>query len=110
MATEPHNESDAQVSFSATGEHDLKLIAAMKVIKGTVVKKGSLWQHYKGAVYEVVGLYVEEATLTPSVCYRNIGTGVVWGRPLDAFEETVTVGDRQVRRFNQLVTESQGGR
>lgn len=59
-----------------------------------------LYQHYKGARYEVVGVVRHSETLEPLVLYRPIdGDGALWVRPFAMFEEWVEVNGQKVRRF-----------
>jgi hypothetical protein len=62
-----------------------------------------LYQHYKGAHYEVIGVVRHSETLEPLVLYRPVlGDGTLWVRPFAMFEEWVDVGGQQVRRFARL--------
>mgnify|MGYP001444580112 CR=1 FL=1 len=42
---------------------------------------GSVWQHFKSGVYEVVGLSVHTETLEVLVLYRRLDDKFVWARP-----------------------------
>lgn len=52
-------------------------------------KTGETWRHYKGGVYEIVAIGLDEPTLTPVVVYRCTKDGHVWVRTMTAFMETV---------------------
>ena len=59
-----------------------------------------LYQHYKGAQYEVTGVVRHSETLEPLVLYRpDLGDGTLWVRPFAMFEEWVEVNGQKVRRF-----------
>ena len=80
------------------------------------------YQHYKGSQYIVLGLGVEEATLTPVVIYQPVNLKIpddvlaranldisYWTRPLDDLNSNVTVPgvrdthpDLIVPRFKKL--------
>lgn len=60
----------------------------------------SLWQHYKGARYMIVGLGTYESTMEPVVIYRSLDTAKVWVRPLKEWEEEVyNAKGQRVPRF-----------
>lgn len=46
---------------------------------------GSVWQHRKGGMYEVVTNARIEATLEAAVVYRDMDVGMTWIRPLAEF-------------------------
>lgn len=48
-----------------------------------------VWRHYKGHVYEVLGVSKHSETLEETVIYRNIETGEIWNRPVAMWTETV---------------------
>lgn len=61
-----------------------------------------LYQHYKGAHYEVMGVVRHSETLEPLVLYRPIdGDGTLWVRPFDMFEEWIDVDGQRLRRFTR---------
>ncbi len=58
---------------------------------------GSVWKHYRGGVYEVVGRAIREADLSPGVLYYNAGSPhVTFFRPWAEWEDDVGGG---VKRF-----------
>lgn len=65
------------------------------------IKKG-IYQHYKGAYYEVLGVSHHSETLEELVMYRMLyGDYGYWVRPVTMFCETVAGGDGQeMPRFN----------
>ena len=62
--------------------------------------KAGLYRHYKGNYYEVLDVAHHSETEEPLVVYRPLyGERGLWVRPLDMFQEVVTVDDQQVPRF-----------
>lgn len=65
------------------------------------------YEHYKGGIYEVIGIAKEEATLKDVVVYVSIETEEMRTRPFDEFFGVVTtVSGTPVKRF--LPIESKG--
>lgn len=66
------------------------------------------YRHYKGNLYEVLGLARHSETLEPLVIYRalyesaDFGPDALWARPLVMFTETVTIAGVQVPRFARV--------
>ncbi len=66
------------------------------------MQKG-VYQHYKGNMYEVVGIAKHSETEEDYVVYRALyGEGKLWIRPKDMFIEIVTVGGKLVPRFELI--------
>jgi hypothetical protein len=62
-----------------------------------------LWRHYKGNVYEVIGIGTHSETLLPMVIYRSVKrSDEIWVRPLPMWEETVTVNGVTQTRFTRI--------
>jgi hypothetical protein len=59
------------------------------------------YQHFKGGVYEVLGVAKHSETEEELVVYRN-SQGDLWVRPKAMFLENVTHNGRQVPRFAYL--------
>lgn len=58
------------------------------------------YRHYKGKAYTVLGVARHSETLEELVVYRQeYGDRGLWVRPAAMFSETVTVGEREVPRF-----------
>lgn len=74
------------------------------------IKPGT-YKHYKGNLYEVIGLGRHSETLEEMVLYRALytseeyGEGSLWVRPLHMFKEFVTVEGKKVPRFERVQTE-----
>lgn len=59
------------------------------------------YRHFKGGLYEVIGVATDTETEDPVVVYRS-GDGRLWVRSAAMFEETVEVDGRLVTRFEPL--------
>ena len=65
----------------------------------TEIKLGK-YRHYKGNEYEVIAVATHSETLESMVVYRALyGEGEIWVRPIDMWNEIVTVDGRAVPRF-----------
>ena len=63
------------------------------------VKPGK-YRHYKGNLYEVIGVARHSETEEQLVVYRPLyGEGGLWVRPLQMFTETVIEEGAEVARF-----------
>ena len=61
------------------------------------------YRHFKGNHYEVISFAVHSETLEDMVIYKALyGEEKTWVRPLVMWEETVTVGDKNVKRFERI--------
>jgi len=63
------------------------------------------YKHYKGNLYEVIGVARHSETLEELVVYKatyqNDGANL-WVRPLVMFKETVVIDGVEVRRFEKI--------
>ena len=67
--------------------------------------KPGRYQHYKGGMYEVIGVARHSETEEELVVYRPLyGEMGLWVRPRSMFEESVVVDDKQVPRFAFIET------
>lgn len=58
------------------------------------------YRHYKGGLYEVIGVARHSETEVEHVVYRPLyGEGALWIRPLRMWNESVDVNGVQVPRF-----------
>ncbi len=65
--------------------------------------KPGTYRHYKGNLYQVLGVARHSETEEELVVYRALyGECGLWARPLAMFEESVTVDGRDVPRFAAL--------
>lgn len=61
------------------------------------------YQHYKGKLYEVIGLARHSETLEELVVYKALyGENDLWVRPKKMFLEMVEVESKEVPRFKYL--------
>jgi hypothetical protein len=61
-----------------------------------------LYRHYKGLLYEVVGMARHSETLEALTLYRALyGTHELWVRPAAMFEEQVVIDGRAMPRFER---------
>lgn len=61
------------------------------------------YRHFKGGEYEVIGVARHSETDEYLVVYRPLyGDEGLWVRPLTMFQEKITLGSRQVPRFEYL--------
>ncbi|WP_280548680.1 MULTISPECIES: DUF1653 domain-containing protein [unclassified Halomonas] len=64
------------------------------------VPRPGIYRHYKGPLYEVLGVARHSETEEPLVVYRALyGDYGLWTRPLDIFLESVEVQGEPVPRF-----------
>ncbi|MCO4837223.1 MAG: DUF1653 domain-containing protein [Oceanospirillaceae bacterium] len=62
--------------------------------------KAGLYQHYKGAQYQVIDIVRHSETEEELVLYRALyGAKGLWVRPLAMFTESVLMDGKQVPRF-----------
>ncbi|MBL7920844.1 MAG: DUF1653 domain-containing protein [Bacteroidia bacterium] len=64
-----------------------------------------LYKHYKGKVYEVIGIAAHSETLEKLVVYKATyqkeGENL-WVRPLSMFTETILIDGKTVNRFEKM--------
>jgi len=67
-----------------------------------MVKKG-LYRHFKGEVYEVIGMANHSETLEEMVVYRaTYDEGGLWVRPAAMWDETVIRDGIEYKRFTYI--------
>ncbi len=58
------------------------------------------YQHYKGNIYEVIGIALHSETLEELVIYKSIDNDKkIWARPKSMFLENVEVSEKIIPRF-----------
>jgi hypothetical protein len=67
------------------------------------------YRHYKGDIYEVIGLACHSETLEWHVIYesherKSQGLPAIWVRPYKMFVETITQNEESVPRFKKIET------
>ena len=61
------------------------------------------YQHYKGNLYEVVGVAKHSETLEKLVVYKQLyDDGELWVRPLKMFFEDIEIDGKKVLRFKYV--------
>jgi hypothetical protein len=72
------------------------------------------YKHYKGNLYEVVGVARHSETLEEMVVYRALydsgefGTKALWVRPKVMFSENVVIDGEEVPRFRYMEQSKNG--
>lgn len=64
--------------------------------------KLGIYRHYKGKLYEVVGIATHSETLEKMVVYNALyqpETENTWVRPLSMFTEEIDVNGKRTKRF-----------
>lgn len=56
---------------------------------GNVPIEGTYWQHFKGTLYEIVGIARCSETQKPLVLYREEHRDILWARPLSMWYEEI---------------------
>lgn len=65
-----------------------------------------IYRHYKGNLYEVIGVAKHSETFEEMVVYKALyGDYGLWIRPKAMFEETITISGKPEKRF-MLVEEA----
>ena len=67
--------------------------------------KLGLYKHYKGKIYEVVGIAKHSETLEDMAVYKatyQLEGENLWVRPLAMFMETIVVEGMELKRFEKL--------
>lgn len=59
------------------------------------------YQHYKGGIYQTIGIARHTETNEKLMIYQN-GVGKIFARPLDMFNQDVDVDGEIVPRFKPL--------
>lgn len=61
------------------------------------------YRHFKGNLYEVIGIANHSETLEEMVVYRALyGEGGLWVRPASMFCDTVSRDGKELKRFEFL--------
>jgi len=67
---------------------------------------GTNYRHYKGKIYNIIGIGHHTETLEKMVIYQALydstefGDQALWVRPLSMFQETVIIDGDTVQRFS----------
>lgn len=66
------------------------------------IKPGK-YRHFKGNMYEVIGVAKHSETLEEMVVYRALyGSGDLWVRPVSMWNETVERDGKTFKRFEYI--------
>ncbi len=61
------------------------------------------YRHYKGNLYEVLGVAKHSETLEEMVVYKALyGEGDIWVRPAFMWNEDIDLGGKTVKRFTYI--------
>jgi hypothetical protein len=78
--------------------------------RGTVMEKrnlpvaGEFYRHFKGNLYQIIGVAKHSETLEPMVVYRALyGDGGVWMRPAEMWNETIERDGKNFLRFERIL-------
>ena len=67
-----------------------------------MIKKG-IYQHYKGNMYEVIGIASHSETMEKMVVYKALyGDGELWVRPASMWNEQIDVNGETKPRFKLI--------
>tara|TARA_Y100000034_G_C6846911_1_gene383748 strand:- start:348 stop:569 length:222 start_codon:yes stop_codon:yes gene_type:complete len=67
------------------------------------IKKGK-YKHYKGKLYEVIGIAKHSETLEELVVYKALyESGALWARPKSMFLEKIKIDGKEVSRFEFIL-------
>lgn len=65
--------------------------------------KTGKYRHYKGNLYEVIGVAKHSETEEPLVVYKTLyGDFSLWVRPFDMFNEIIEIDGKKVQRFEYI--------
>lgn len=60
------------------------------------------YRHFKGGMYEVVGVTKHSETLEEMVLYRHDGEEEMWVRPYNMFFEEIERDGKKMQRFEKI--------
>lgn len=72
------------------------------------IKKGQKWQHYKGGVYEIIGVGIDSENLEEMVIYKSLYSqekfpkGTIWVRLKKMWIEEIEWNGNKVTRFKLI--------
>ena len=67
------------------------------------IATGSLYEHYKGHRYKILGVARHSETLEELIIYQALyGEGGIWVRPLAMFLETIIIDGKPMPRFKPV--------
>ena len=60
------------------------------------------YKHFKGNLYEVIGLGKHSETLEELVIYKSLKDNSIWVRPLSMWNETIERDNKIYKRFEYI--------
>lgn len=68
-----------------------------------IPKRFTIWKHYKGELYFVIGITMQESTEQLNVCYFPLkkSQSFAWSRPLSQWNEIINNDENKTKRFTQ---------
>ena len=66
-----------------------------------------LYQHYKGNIYEVIGIAKHSETLEEMVVYKATYQSEgenLWVRPKSMFLESLEINNQTIKRFSKIIS------
>lgn len=73
------------------------------------MRKEGIYRHYKGNLYRLIGVARHSETLEEMIVYQDVlHPEKLWARPAHMWEETITVGEKQVPRFEYIAESADG--
>ncbi|MBU4369941.1 DUF1653 domain-containing protein [Patescibacteria group bacterium] len=64
--------------------------------------KPGRYKHFKGGVYQVLGIAKQSETLEELVIYQNLEKKCLWARPKHIFLQKVIVNGKEAPRFKYI--------
>ena len=60
------------------------------------------YKHFKGNLYEVIGIGKHSETLEELVIYKSLKDNSIWVRPISMWNETVERDNKTYKRFEYI--------
>jgi hypothetical protein len=60
------------------------------------------YKHFKGNIYEVIGIGKHSETLEELVIYKSTKDNSIWVRPLSMWNETIERDNKTYKRFEYI--------
>ena len=60
------------------------------------------YKHFKGNLYEVIGIAKHSETLEELVIYKSLKDNSIWVRPLSMWNETIERDNKTYKRFEYI--------
>ena len=71
--------------------------------KRTIPAAGEFYRHFKGNLYQIIGVAKHSETMEEMVVYRALyGENGVWVRPAVMWNETITRDGKTFKRFEKI--------